>query len=186
MYGMVNRGLEDMVCKHHGESVWEEIKIKAGVDVEMFFGNDPYPDEITYKLVAAASQVLGRPAEEILERFGEHWVLHTAHDGYGDLMRAAGKSLPEFLERLPNFHTRVSMIFPELQPPRFVTTDLTDRSLKLHYLTKRPGLTHFVTGALKGLGKMFKTPVSVQLLESKAGGADHDVFLASWGSADIP
>lgn len=186
MYGMVNKAVEDMVCMHHGERVWEEIKAKAGVEVEVFFGNESYPDELTYQLVAAASQVLRLPPENILQAFGQHWVLHTAQRGYGGLMRAAGKSLPEFLANLPNFHTRVSMIFPKLQPPRFKTSDVTPGSLRLRYYTNRPGLTPFVVGLLEGLGMMFQTPVKVRLVESKAEGADHDIFLAEWELTPAP
>jgi len=185
MYGMVNKAVEDMVCLHHGAEVWEQIKAKAGVDVELFIGSEPYPDEITYKLVSAGSAVLNLSPEKILEAFGEHWVLHTAQEGYGGLMRAAGKSLPEFLANLPNFHTRVEMIFPKLQPPRFKTSDITPRSLKLHYFTKRPGLAPFVVGLIQGLGKKFQTPVQAQLVESKAQGADHDVFLIEWSPAAL-
>jgi hypothetical protein len=180
MYGMVNKAIQDMVCMHHGEAVWEQIKAQAGVDVDLFFGNEPYPDEITYKLVAAGSEVLKLPPEKILEAFGEHWILHTAQEGYGGLMRAAGRTLPEFLANLPNFHTRVSMIFPKLQPPRFHVSDVMEYSLKLHYFTNRPGLTPFVVGLLQGLGTMFSIPVRAQLVESKVLGADHDVFLAEW------
>jgi hypothetical protein len=180
MYGMVNKAVEGMVCMHYGEAVWEQIKAKAGVEVEVFFGNESYPDEMTYQLVAAGSDVLKLPPEKILEAFGEHWVLHTAREGYGGLMHAAGKSLPEFLSNLPNFHTRVSMIFPKLQPPRFKISESTGNSLKLHYLTNRHGLTPFVVGLLQGLGKMFDTPVKVQVLEARLQGADHDVFLVEW------
>lgn len=183
MYGMVNKAVEDMVCMHHGEQVWEQIKAKAGVDVEVFMSNEGYPDEITYDLVAAASVVLEVPAEQILHGFGEHWVLHTAQEGYGGLMKAAGKTLPEFLCNLPNFHSRVAMIFPKLQPPRFQCTDITDRSLKLHYFSHRPGLVPFVVGLMQGLGKLFKTPVTVTLREAKADGADHDVFDVTWPPA---
>ena len=101
-------------------------------------------------------------------------------------MRAAGKSLREFLANLPNFHTRVSMIFPKLQPPRFRVAEVTANSLQLHYLTQRPGLTPFVVGLLRGLGQMFQTPVSVRVLEAKAHGADHDVFLVGWEEPTAP
>ncbi len=46
------------------------IKEKSGLDVEMFISNEGYPDDITYKLVGAASEVLGLPAEKILQAFG--------------------------------------------------------------------------------------------------------------------
>lgn len=182
MYGMVNKAVEEMVCMHHSEAVWEQIKARAGVDVDVFMSNESYSDDITYNLVAAASEVLKLPAEQILIGFGEHWVLHTAQDAYGGLMHAAGKTLPEFLRNLPNFHSRVAMIFPKLQPPRFECTDITESSLVLHYFSHRQGLSPFVVGLMQGLGKMFKTPVTVRLMEAKSQGADHDKFEVTWKS----
>lgn len=186
MYGMVNKAVEDMVCMHYGDEVWERIKARAGVDVEVFMSNEAYADEITYDLVSAASAVLELPAERILEGFGEHWVLHTAQEGYGGLMQAAGRTLTEFLQNLPNFHSRVAMIFPNLQPPRFQCSDITDSSLKLHYFSHRQGLAPFVVGLMRGLGKMFKTPVTVRLAEARGEGADHDVFEVTWTPAPAP
>lgn len=180
MYGMVNKAIEEMVCMHHGEDAWEQIKAKAGVEVDVFISNEGYPDEITYKLVGAASELLGAPAETILETFGEHWILHTARKGYGGLMEAGGKSLAEFLVNLPNFHSRVVLMFPKLQPPRFECSEVTESSLNLHYFTHRPGLSHFVVGLVKGLGKLFDTPVEVQQVQNKSDGADHDIFAVNW------
>jgi hypothetical protein len=106
--------------------------------------------------------------------------LHTAQKGYGGLMQAAGRTLPEFLRNLPDFHSRVAMIFPKLQPPRFECTDITDRSLVMHYYSHREGLAEFVVGLMHGLGKMFNTPTTVRQTAAKAEGADHDVFEVSW------
>jgi len=180
MYGMVNKAVEEMVCLHHGEAMWERIKAKAGVDVDVFMSNESYSDDVTYQLVGAASELLQVPAEQILIGFGEHWILHTAREGYGGLMQAGGKTFPEFLGNLPNFHSRVAMIFPKLQPPRFECREITDRSLKLHYFSHRQGLAPFVVGLMQGLGKMFHTPATVRLLESRDQGADHEVFDVTW------
>ena len=183
MYGMVNRAVEEMVCMHHGEQAWEQIKAKAGVDVDVFMSNESYPDDVTYRLVGAASEVLGVLADKILEAFGEHWVLHTARDAYGGLLTAAGRTLPEFLANLPNFHSKVAMIFPRLQPPRFECTDVGANRLTLHYHTHRPGLAPFVVGLMQGLGKMYETPVTATLVKSRADGADHDEFDVRWSTA---
>lgn len=83
--------------------------------------------------MGAAVEVLGLPSEQILIAFGEHWVLKTAATIYGPMMRSGGKTLQEFLVNLPNFHTRVAMIYPKLEPPRFECTDMTDVGLHLHY-----------------------------------------------------
>ena len=180
MYGMVNKAVADLVIRNFGAEKWQEIKVKAGLEDEVFLSNESYPDKVTYDLVSAASEVLGLPAKDILIAFGEHWVLNTAREGYGSMLEANGRTLPEFLLNLPSFHTRVAMIFPNLQPPRSNCSDVTDESLLLHYHSHRPGLTDFVVGLLQGLGKMFGTPVEIRTTELKSAGADHDVFLVTW------
>lgn len=180
MYGMVNKAIEDLITSEHGADVWERIRARAGVKEEVFISNESYPDEVTYGLVGAASEVLDKPAAEILFAFGEWWVLKTANEGYGALMKAAGKTLPEFLINLPSFHTRVAMIFPRLHPPVFRCSEVTETSLHLHYMSHRQGLSSFVCGLLSGLGKMFGTPVEIQHIIQKEQGAEHDVYRVSW------
>ena len=180
MYGLVNKAIEQMVVMHHDEETWERIKAKAGTEIEVFISNESYPDELTYALVAAASEVLQAPTEKLLHAFGEHWVLHTAQQSYGGLMRAAGRSIGEFLANLPNFHARVSMIYPKLKPPHFECKDISANSLNLHYHSEREGLQPFVVGLMVGLGKMFETPVEVKQILFKNQGNSHDVFTVTW------
>jgi hypothetical protein len=180
MYGMVNKAVEDMVVSHHGEATWLAIKQRAGVDNDFFISNESYPDDLTYRLVGAASEVLAAPAEQILFAFGEYWVLETARKGYGAMMDAAGRDLGEFLAYLPRFHDRVVLVFPRLQPPRFEITEHQGRSLHLHYYSHREGLTPFALGLVSGLGKMFNTPARVSVVQQRSTGGDHDEFLVEW------
>ncbi len=180
MYGMVNKAVEDLVVSNFGMEKWLAIKEKAGVDVDIFLSNESYPDKLTYDLVGAASEVLGLAASDVLIAFGEHWVLNTARQGYGSMLEANGRTLSEFLINLPSFHTRVAMIFPDLQPPRFNCSEVTENSLLLHYHSHRPGLTDFVIGLLQGLGKMFDTPVVIEVVQRKVDGTDHDQFRVTW------
>lgn len=180
MYGMVNKAVQDLIISQHGEEVWKRICSRAGVEEDMFISNEPYPDEITYRLVAAASELLSVPAAEILRTFGRWWILHTARVGYGHLMKAGGRTLPEFLINLPNFHTRIVLMFPHLRPPEFECTDMMTGSLRLHYHSHRRGLAPFVTGLLEGLGEMFHTPVTIKHEQSLDAGAQHDVFWVGW------
>ncbi len=182
MYGVVNKAIEDLILGNHGKDAWRAVKAKAGVDIEVFVSNEPYPDDITYNLVGAASQVLGAPTRDILIAFGEHWVLRTGSDYYGVLLRASG-SLKNFLLGLPDFHSRVQLFYPRLTPPEFACTDIGERSLRLHYFTRREGLSDFVVGLVQGLGKIYGTPATATLVASKAAGDDHDIFLITWASA---
>jgi hypothetical protein len=181
MYGMVNNALKDLIRSERGEDGWDRVRAAASVEDDSFFSTEPYPDDLTYRLLEAAAKELDITPEEVQHRFGKWWVLKTGLDGYGHLMRGAGSNLREFLFNLPNFHTRVGLFFPALKPPEFECTDVSSKGLRLHYRSTRAGLAPFVVGLLAGLGEMFDTPVKV-VHEQRAGdGADHDVFHVEWG-----
>ncbi len=182
MYGMVNKAVEDMVCLHFGERTWEQVKSQACVHNEIFISNEQYPDAVTYDLVGAASNVLPMDATQILHAFGEHWVLKVAPEGYGALMDGGGETMHEFLRNLPNFHTRVALLFPNLCPPRFACTDVTEHSLSLHYHSHRQGLAPFVRGLLSGLAQRFGESPDVQHVQKRSEGATHDIFELRWAT----
>jgi hypothetical protein len=182
MYGLVNRAMQNLVTERFGESVWEEIRHAANVEVEIFSSNEQYADDVTYALVGAASRILAVPVPVLLEEFGKYWVTRTAVESYGSLMGSTGGSVKEFLLNLPNLHSHVKMIFPNLRPPTFVVTDVTEQSLLLHYHTFRVGLRTFVVGLLHGLGQLYGTPVTVTSVAEKLADTGHDIFLVEWQS----
>jgi hypothetical protein len=186
MYGLVNQAIEDLVRLHHGDAIWDQIKRRAGVQIEAFVRMEAYPDDVSYRLVGAASEVLGQPADRLLEAFGEHWTLFTAQRGYGEILKLGGSSFREFMLNLHALHTHVAHGFPHLQPPSFWCTDVTDSSLRLHYQSSRAGLTPMVVGLVRGLGTMFQTAVDITLDRSRAEGADHDEFVVAFRPASPP
>jgi hypothetical protein len=180
VYGLVNQAVEDLIRSNHGDAVWATIRERAGVRSESFLSMSEYPDSVTYDLVRAASEVLALPPEAILEAFGEYWVLYTSKKGYGEMLEMAGDTLPEFLMNLDQLHTRLGVVMPQLQPPSFVCSDVTDHSLTLSYHSKREGLAPMVVGLLRGLGKRFETEITVERLGGKGDGLDHERFRVSW------
>ena len=180
MYGLVNKSLEELLTEQYGEDAWEAIKEKSGVDVDFFLSNESYEDEITYKLVGAATNVLRVSVKEVLNALGEYWILRTGKEKYGGLMEAGGATLEEFLLNLPVFHNRVMLIYPKLTPPEFRISDVTERSIQVHYFSKRVGLQELVRGLLQGLAKMYNSPAVIELLQSRDDGSDHEIFKVSW------
>lgn len=172
MYGLVNKAVVDLVVSKFGQDTWDAIKKKAEVDIDVFVSMDGYPDDITYRLVGAASDVLKIPPEKVLEAFGEYWVLYTAQEGYGPMLDASGKTLREFLENLDALHARVALTMPELRPPRFRLVGVDDSTMLLEYHSTRQGLAPMVVGLLKGLSIRFNTPIDV----SHASRDGHDEF----------
>ena len=176
MYGLVNQALEDFVRQRFGDAAWNRIRDGAGVSLDMFVSMDSYPDDMTVKLVQAATDVLGLNAAQILEAFGEHWVLYTAQAGYGEMLAMFGSDLRAFLLNLDNLHSHVAMTFPALRPPSFEVEQIEgSRALLLHYRSERTGLAPMVVGLLKGLGMRFSQEISIRQTAHR-GPDDHDVF----------
>lgn len=179
MYGIVNKGIRDMVIRNHGEGVWEKIIVEAGCKEDFFMSMEVYDDSITYDLVGAASKVLRTPVHDILVAFGEFWMMFTATEGYGNALRIAGSTFPQFLDQLDNLHRRLGTTYRELQPPSFVCEEIDDETLKLQYHSHRKGLTSLVIGIVQGLGKKFEKKVNVQLLK-KQEDIGYDEFLVKY------
>lgn len=177
MYGLVNRALEDLIRSTHGDAAWERIKEQAQVDTEVFIRMDAYPDDITYRLVGAASDLLQVPANKLLHDFGLHWTLYTGREGYGAMLDDAGQTLQEVLDNLDELHMRVGLMYPQLQPPSFRCTHLSPTQTLLEYHSRRPGLAPMVVGLVEGLGRRFGQSLRINQQSDRAQGAAFDSFL---------
>ncbi len=162
MYGLVNRAIEELVIDRAGPESWEAVKRRAKVGLAGFFSMTPYPDQVTYDLVAAASHVLDTPTDQLLAALGRHWILFTAAEGYGDMLRMAGEDLHEFLQNLDALHSSLGMAMPGLRPPSFVVRDEGDGILRVTYHSQREGLGPMVLGLLEGLAERFNTKVQIE------------------------
>jgi len=178
MYGMVNRAMEQMVVDTHGEDTWHRIRRRAGCEVDHFVRMDPYPDELTYSLVGAASEELKTPAGQLLHAFGAYWIGYAERSGYGEMFRAVD-GYATFLQHLDAMHTRLQLSFTGLKAPQFsCLVEAPDRLLVV-YRSHRVGLAPFVMGLLEALGPVFKVTPRVEHVRSKPpgepGAEDHFV-----------
>ena len=176
MYGLVNQAIQGLVEENFGADTWEKIKTKAGVEEDAFLSNKIYDDRVTYELAGAAAETLGISVGEVLHAFGKYWVLKVGNQKYGTLMRSGGDSLMEFLVNLPNFHSRVMLIYSDIRPPEFKIEKLDERKLLVHYYSSREGLTDFMSGLISGLAELYQTEAKIFCVESRSQGHDHDVF----------
>jgi hypothetical protein len=180
MYGIVNKAIQELVIANFGKDKWEIIRERSGIDVDFFISNEPYDDDITFKLAIAVSEEMGMSIEEVLVAFGEWWVMKTTKEKYSGLMESGGSNLKEFILNLPIFHNRVMLIYPKLTPPEFKVTDITENSVNLHYFSNRFGFQEFVRGLIQGLAKMFDTKVLIELIQSRNDGHSHEIFKITW------
>ncbi|NME67960.1 heme NO-binding domain-containing protein [Flammeovirga aprica] len=180
MYGIVNKAIEGLVTTNFGEEKWEKILEESGVDHDVFSTNEIYDDKITFDLAIAASEVLGISVSDVLIAFGKYWVLTTAKKHYGSLMETGGETLKEFFVNLPNFHSRVMLLYPNIQPPEFDVEYIGESEMKLKYFSQREGLTDFVHGLILGLGEAFDIEVETHLIQGRKDGLPYDEFSVKW------
>ena len=181
MYGLVNRGVQQLVENKFGAEAWLAICADAGVPATPFVSMQAYDDAITYRLVGAVCRYTGLPPEQVLELYGEFWVQYTGTQGYGALMAAAGKTLPEFLANLDAMHSRMSATFQDFQPPSFQVEEEGPGRLRLHYWTHREGLLPMVVGLIRGLAVRLGTTVEVSIDRRREDGHDHDELIVIYG-----
>lgn len=180
MYGMINQAIEELVRTQHGPAAWQQICADAGITDADFISLQSYPDDITYRLVGAASRVLNVPAADILEAFGESWTAYARNTAFSRLMQFAGRTFPDFVAGLDQMHAKLKFSLPDLEPPAFRVTDLAADSFRLHYYSKRDGLAPLVVGMMRGVGKIFDMAVDIRLDRARGDGHDHDEFVVAF------
>lgn len=180
MYGIVNKAIEELVTENFGQEAWENVKRRSGVEDDFFISTEPYDDDITFMLAGSVAEEMNIHIDQVMQAFGEWWILRTSKEKYGGMMAAGGSSLREFLENLPAFHNRVMIVYPKLTPPEFKVSEVTENGISVHYHSKREGLKEFVRGLLTGLGKMYETDIDVELLKSRNDGDSHEVFRVTY------
>ncbi|HKU40748.1 MAG TPA: heme NO-binding domain-containing protein [Polyangiales bacterium] len=179
MYGLLNAALKEFVATRYGADTWLAVAERAGVSDSQFSKMDPYPDELTAGLISATVAITRDSPEQVLEGFGEYWVMYTANQGYRALFEIAGDSLRDFLLSLDALHERVGRSFPKLVPPTFRFDNLDARTLRMHYLSTRKNLCPMIPGLLKGLSLHFNTPIQVVEDACARRGADHCEFIVT-------
>lgn len=101
-----------------------------------------YDDEMTFKLVTAASNVSGLPVEVCLEEFGKHFLVYCQKNGYDQILRVLGSNLYDFLTNLDNLHDHLASIYPGMRAPSFrvtrhINTNRHQSSLKTRRTTSQ-------------------------------------------------
>jgi hypothetical protein len=174
MYGMVNLAIQEFLCGHYGSDIWAATRSKSSMEIDHFLTMEQYPDQLSFDILTAASDLVGEPVSRLLEKLGEYWIGFAERSGYGELMDVLGNDLFEALQNLDNLHTRVGFAFPDLLPPSFWVTELHGDSLVLHYQSARVGLAPMVIGLVKGLGRRYSQNVGIEQIDSP--GSDHHRF----------
>ena len=132
----------------HGDATWGRSKAGRCRPSKYSYAWIPYPDDITYRLIGAASG-FRQPPGTLLRAFGEYWTLYTGSEGYNAYSMPQAVACRRQLTNLNDLHVRVGLMYPQLKPPSFRCTDVTAKGLVLHYFSDVPDLPLMVIGLVE-------------------------------------
>lgn len=166
MYGMIHRGLREMVIEARGKETWAAIEDAVGTGPEHMISAGSYDDELTTAMIRMAAEQLGKAPSECMRDFGRYWILFAERGPYGAMMDFTGRDLSDFIRNLDRMHQALKEVMPSAEMPSMRLTSELPGYLRVEYHSKRLGLEPFVTGLFEGLLQKFNHVGSVTQVES--------------------
>ena len=118
MHGLVNRAIQRFVSDGYGQAKWDATAQLAGLETSEIEPMLTYEDGLTPRLLMAASEVLGRQYEELLEDIGTYIVSHPNVEALRRLLRFGGVGFVDFLHSLDDLPDRARLAVSDLELPR--------------------------------------------------------------------
>lgn len=169
MKGIVFNLLEEIVAREHGEDTWDALLDAAGLEgAYTSLGN--YPDGDLLGLVAAASQALGLPADDVVRWFGRN-ALPLLANHYPAFFEPHKDARSFVLTLNEIIHPEVRKLYPGADTPHFTFDASEPDRLVMDYRSSRR-LCAFAEGLLLGAGDHFGQTVAVAQSECMNRGDD--------------
>ena len=159
MKGVAYNILQEVVSRDYGEDTWDDLLERAGLD-GAYTSLGSYPDEDLMRLVAAASEALETPADDIIRWFGRE-ALPVFRRSHGELF-AAHESTRSFVLALNEIiHPQVRKLYPGADVPEFDFDTSSEEVLLMGYRSPRR-LCAFAEGLLQGSAAHFGERVAIE------------------------
>lgn len=177
MYGVIYIAIKDYAETAFGTEKWEAIVAESGVNVDFTVTEQPFNDNISYILAKAVSAITHTPLQVVLYNFGLQ-VIRSTNAKFKPIISERGETLRDYLLNLPDFHNRISLIYPELMAPEFRLSDVQPGSMMIHYRKRIEGMTEYIRGYINGLAEVYNETVSI--VPVSASGGTEEVYKITW------
>ena len=158
MKGIVFNLLEEIVVREHGDDTWDALLDAAGVD-GVYTSLGSYPDADLMALVAAASQALALPADDVVRWYGRN-ALPLLAERYPAFFAPHDEARGFVLTLNEIIHPEVRKLYPGAVTPAFAFDASDPDRLVMEYHSERR-LCAFAEGLLIGAGDHFGQQVEI-------------------------
>ncbi|WP_299678980.1 heme NO-binding domain-containing protein [uncultured Roseobacter sp.] len=151
MHGLINRAIQRFVVDSYGAPQWAAVARRADLGFVEFEAMWTYDDAITPRVLAAVSDILDRPYDELMEDIGTYLVSHPNLEALRRLLRFGGVTFVEFLHSLDDLPDRARLAVADLTLPRLELREHGPHQYSLTCVGDIPGCGHLFTGVLRAM-----------------------------------
>lgn len=180
MHGLINKAIQHFLCDSFGAAAWHEIVRQSGLERHLgpdgFEAMQIYDDTLTDVMLIAASSILRRPRDSLLEDLGTYLISNHQLERLRRLLRFGGVSFTDFLYSLDDLQGRSQLAVPELALPELVLDEGDERGgFTLTCRACPKGFGHVMVGILRALADDYG---ALAVLEHRGTGADGNEVIA--------
>lgn len=151
MHGLINRAIQCFLRDTYGAGAWSAVAQAAGLGFDSFETMLSYDAGLTDAVLDAASDVLGKPRDTVLEDLGTYLVTHDTTQAVRRLLRFGGVSFADFLHSLEDLPGRARLALPDIDLPLLHLQDHSPRDFTLICRAPLAGTGHVVVGLLRAM-----------------------------------
>ncbi len=161
MKGIVITQFLEMVEETHGMELADKLLSSNGLSTNGGYTSvGTYPHQDAAILMAAFGKEQKKPASTVLLEYGK-FLFGRFVQNYASFFYD-GQEMFSFLESVETvIHPQVLKLYPDAQLPKFETEILSDRKLKMIYLSERR-MSPFAHGLILGCADYFGIGIGIQ------------------------
>lgn len=159
MHGMVFAELKKFVVAALGPAAWNELIKASGAPGRVYLPSQAYDDAELLRLVGAASEVTGKPADELVEAFGE-FIVPGLVRGFGAHINPSWRTLDLLENTEETIHRVVRTSTPGATPPQLSVTRPSRREVVIEYRSARR-MCALARGIVTGIAKHYGEAVTI-------------------------
>lgn len=151
MHGLINRALQFFLSDTYGVEAWHKIAFAARIGHENFEALLSYDVSQTDAVLAAATDEIGSPRDDLLMDLGTYLIADKRTDGIRRLLRFGGDNFVEFMHSLDELPDRARLAVSDLELPKLELLEHSSFAYSLLVTHKYQGFGHVAVGLMRAM-----------------------------------
>lgn len=178
MHELINRSIQCFLRDTYGAATWGAVAREAQLGFDNFETMLIYDQALTDAVIDAASRLLARPRDTVLEDLGIYLVSHPNVQSLRRLLRFGGVTYADFLHSLEDLPGRARLALPDIDLPQLDLVDHNASDFTLICHSQLEGAGHVVVGILRAMADDYGALSLVEHLGPRDGGEAISITLA--------